>query len=104
MIKLLLYILPFMSVAQTWTMQHDHKLLPQKHYVVDSIIGNGRTLYLQCNSTLHIKHYAEHVKFATMRFTYERCRPNNTISLGKGFKAVKVVYSKKCITFKPSKI
>jgi hypothetical protein len=103
MIKLI-YILPFLSFAQTWVMQHDHKLLPQKEYLVDSIIGNGHTLYLQCGSTLTINKYAERVKFATMRFTYERCRPNNTISLGKGFKAVKVVYSKKCITFKPSKI
>lgn len=96
MIKLL-YILPFLSFPQTWVMQYDHKLLPQQEYVVDSIIGNGKTLYLQCGSKLTIKKYAERVKFATMRYNYERCKPFNVIRVGKNIKAVKVVYPKKCI-------
>jgi hypothetical protein len=78
-------------------MQHDHKLLPQREYVVDSIIGNRHTLYMQCVSVLTIKKYAERVKFATMRYTYERCKPFNIIKVPKNIKAVKVVYPKKCI-------
>jgi hypothetical protein len=96
MIKLI-YILPFLSFAQTWVMQYDHKLLPDTNYVIDSIIGNGHTFYLACNATLIIKKYAENVKFGTIRYTYERCKPFNVIKVSKNIKAIKVVYPKKCI-------
>lgn len=84
--------------CQTWNMFDNHKLLPNRHYVIDSLIGNGNTLYLQCGSELTVRKYLERVKFATMRNVHERCSPINKINITKKTVAVKVVYPKKCIT------
>ena len=99
MIKLI-YILPFLSFAQTWVMQYDHKLLPDTNYVIDSIIGNGHTFYLACNATLTIKKYAENVKFGTIRYQSDNCENFNYIYITKKTELLKVRFPKSCIRIK----
>lgn len=97
MIKLL-YILPFISFAQTWVMHDNHKLLENKTYIVDSIIGNGNTLYFQCGSALKINKYVVDVKFALMRNNNGNdCPKSNHIKIAPRVYADNVRYPFKCI-------
>ena len=103
MIKLL-YILPFISFAQTWVMHDNHKLLENKTYVVDSIIGNGNTLYFQCGSALKINLYVVNVKFATMRNLDSNCEKTNEVKIAPRAYVDNVRYPLKCIIINGGKI
>ena len=102
--KLLIYILPFITFGQTWVMTDNHKLLENRTYVVDSIIGNGQTLYFQCGSALKINKYVVDVKFATMRNVNSRCEPTNQVKINQSAYADNVRYPDKCIIINNGKV
>ena len=102
--KHLIFLLPFISFGQTWVMEADHKLLPYRAYEIDSIVGNGHTMYLQCGSTLKINKYAENVRFGTMRYTYDRCSPWNTVTFDKDAVVNKIAFPTECIKIQGVKL
>lgn len=103
MIKLL-YILPFISFGQTWTMTDNHKLLENQTYVIDSIIGNGNTLYFQCGSALKINKYAVNVNFATMRNINSDCERTNELKITPSAYIDNVRYPIKCFILNGGKV
>lgn len=97
--KYLILFLPLFGFAQTWHMQYDHKLLPQRAYEIDTLIGNGQTLYFQCGSELKINKHVENVRFLAMRKEYERCRPWNRVIFTDSTYFNNVRYAEECIKF-----
>lgn len=75
----LIYILPFITFGQTWNFDSSYKLPKNLSVTIDSLIGNGHILYLQCGSSLTVINHIENVKLYVMRDDNELCLDTNNV-------------------------
>lgn len=99
--KYLILFLPFFGFGQTWNMEADHKLLPQRTYEIDSLIGNGHTLYFTCNTALKVRYHIENIKLHVIDSTSE-CNESNYLKIKSGkYTGVKISNCLNVVGYKP---
>lgn len=102
--KLLIYILPFLTFGQTWVFEHDYKIPPNLTVTVDSIIGNGHTLYFTCNTALRVRYHIENIKLHVIDSTAE-CNESNYLKIKSGkYEGVKISNCINVVGYKPRQI
>lgn len=99
--KYLIYILPFITFSQTWVFNYDYKIPPNLTVTIDSLIGNGHTLYFTCNTALKVRYHIENIKLHVIDSTAE-CNESNYLKIKSGkYEGVKISDCIKVVGFKP---